>query len=278
MLPPARLPTGAWDGMRGKMSLDLLKPNLTAIQTAFTGRIYSIDLFTLYRAIAGSYSTNPSIVVGAAGLSAEQDFISKVGAIGPFGRFNYCGDLYSVDYNQEIAGDLAGIPALSGFWPGWTEFTRALQNDADQQSKPFQFPGFNFTLPKTDANPAGNNNTILYSIYRGDVDSMETLLNLLSQYMPETLPVMPVTYNDLNGIFTLYGEWINERFNGVPASNNARVMAKVVLLADYRWYLLTGDLLAMISSDYQTTGFTNGISQIATVIRQEAEQIKITGG
>jgi hypothetical protein len=260
------------------MPLDLLKPNLTAIQTAFTGRIYSIDLFTLYRAIAGNYSTNPSIVAGAAGLSVEQDFVSKVGAIGPFGRFNWVGDTYSIVYNQEIASALAGVPALSAFWPGWSEFTQALQNDANQQAHPFQWPGFEYALPVTAAQPYGNNDLILYIIYRGDVDSMVNLLTLLSQYMPEMLPIMPVTFNDLNGIFTLYGEWVNERFNGVAASNNARIMAKVVLLADYRWYLLLGDLLAMISSDYLAPGFTNGLSQIATVIRQEAEQIKITGG
>ena len=39
------------------MAIEIVKPNLTAIQTAFTGRLYSMDMFTLYR--AGVASTPP---------------------------------------------------------------------------------------------------------------------------------------------------------------------------------------------------------------------------
>ena len=53
------------------MALEIKKPNLTAIQTAFTGRLYSMDMFTLYRAVSGKYATYPSIIAGGLGLSIQ---------------------------------------------------------------------------------------------------------------------------------------------------------------------------------------------------------------
>jgi hypothetical protein len=261
------------------MPLEIIKPNLAAVQTAFTGRLYSVDMVTLYRAVSGKYSTYASVIAGAAGLSIQNDVVTYLGALGPFGRFHYVGDVYSAIYNDLVKRDLQGILELATFWPAWDRFTQLLLDDAQAVGEPFKFPGISYTLPKTDVpNPAAGRDHLLYTIYRGDVDTMETLLTLLTQYMPETIAVIPVTFKDLEGMFTLYGEWIKQRFLGQPASQGARVMAKVILLADYRWYLLSGDLLAMVEDTFNQPAFNQGISFIADTLREEAEAIKITGG
>lgn len=259
--------------------LEIVKPNLAAVQTAFTGRLYSMDMFTLYRAVSGKYSDYPSVVAGAAGLSIQNDVVTYVGAIGPFGRFHYVGDIYSATYNTMVETFLGSVYELADFWMAWDRFTQLLLQDAQAVGEPFKFPGLKYTLPKVDvARPLSGQDLILYTIYRGDVDTMEILLTLLTQYMPETIAVIPITFKDLEGMFTLYGEWVKERFLEQPASQGARVMAKVILLADYRWYLLSGDLMAMVESAFTQPGFTRGISFIATQLREEAEAIKISGG
>jgi len=257
---------------------EIVKPNLTAIQTSFTGRLYSMDMFTLYRAVSGEYPTYPSIIAGGLGLSLQQDVVTFIGALGPFGRFHYVGDVYSVIYNQMVERDLAAIPELAGFWPGWRRFTQLLLEDAQEVGEPLRFPGLTYTLPKVEVDrTALGPDLVLYSIYRGDVDSMEILLNLLTRYMPETLATIPLTLKDLEGIFSLYAEWARERFLGIPASRGARIMSKVILLADYRWYLLTGDLLAMVEPAFTEEGFARGIYRMANSIRTEAEAIRIGG-
>ncbi len=260
------------------MALEIVKPNLTAIQTAFTGRLYSMDMFTLYRAISGRYATYPSIIAGGLGLAVQQDVVTFLGAFGPFGRFHYVGDVYSVIYNDMVERDLAGVPELAGLWPGWRRFTQLLQEDAQAVGEPPRFPTISYSLPKAavDSTALGTD-ALLYSIYRGDVDSLEILLSLLTTYMPETVVTMPFTLTDLEGMFALYAEWIRERFLGEPASVAARVMSKVILLADYRWYLLTGDLLAMVAPVFQEPGFSQGISTLAGFIRRQAEAIKVMG-
>lgn len=265
-------------GVRIEMLPGIVKPNLAAIQTAFTGRLYSMDMFALYRAVSGEYSTYPSVYAGLVGQSIQQDVITFVGAFGPFGRFHYVGDVYSVIYNDMIERDLAPLPELASFWPGWRRFTQLLREDAQEVGEPFRFPGGTYALPKVelDAGALGAARAI-YAIYRGDVDSMELLLTLLTRYMPETLLTIPLTLHDLEGIFTLYAEWARERFLGQPASPAARVLTKVVLLANYRWYLLGGDLLAMAESTFTEPGFTSGISYIANICRTEAERIKVGG-
>lgn len=261
------------------MPLGLIKPNLAAIQTAFTGRLYSVDMFTLYRAISGKYSTYASVFAGAAGLSLQNDIVTYLGALGPFGRFHYVGDVYSVIYNDMVKRDLQDVPELAGFWPAWDRYTALLLEDAAEVGEPLAFPGITYDLPKVEITGlVDERDRLLYTIYRGDVDSMDILLNLLTKYMPETVPVIPITNSDLEGMFTLYGEWVQERFLGEPASVSARVMSKVILLADYRWYLLCGDLLSMGEEIFRQPGFTGGVSFIGSLLRQEAEAIKVSGG
>ena len=260
------------------MAMEIIKPNLTAIQTAFTGRLYSMDMFTLYRAVSGQYATYPSIIAGGLGLSIQQDVVTFLGALGPFGRFHYVGDVYSALYNQMIERDLGSVPALDSFWPGWGIFTLLLLQDADEVGEPLKFPGLTYTLPKVQIDPTAlGAGAPLYAIYRGDVDSMELLLTLLTQYMPETIGTIPLFFKDLEGMFSLYAEWVGERFLGTPASRGARIMSKVILLADYRWYLLTGDLLSMIDPAFEDPAFSQGINWLATLLRSEAESIKVSG-
>jgi len=261
------------------MAIEIVKPNLTAIQTAFTGRLYTMDMFTLYRAVSGQYPTYPSIVASGLGLSIQQDVLTFVGALGPFGRFHYVGTMYSALYNKMIERDLGSMPTLEGFWDGWRMFTLLLLEDAQEVGEPLKFPGITYTLPKVELDPTTlGAGAPLYSIYRGDVDSMELFLTLLTQYMPETVATIPLFFKDLEGIFTLNAEWIRERFLGQPASAGARIMSKVILLADYRWYLLTGDLLAMVDPIFTDKPFSQGISRLANLIRLEAERISVAGG
>ncbi|KKM83266.1 hypothetical protein LCGC14_1311230 [marine sediment metagenome] len=257
-----------------------VKPNLAAIQTAFTGRLYSWDLFSLYRAVSGQYATYPSILAGGIGLSVQQDVLTFVGALGPFGRFHYLGDIYSVLYNNQIQRDLRPLELVGeGFWSGWERFTQLLREDAAEVGEPPKFPGLTYTLPKVEFDAAGLSvpDQFIYAIYRGDVDSMEVFLALLTRYMPETVATIPLFYRDLEGIFSLYAEWARGRFLGEQASAGARVMTKVILLANYRWYLLTGDLLAMVEPIFQQEGFSSGISRVGALIRGEAEQIRVAG-
>lgn len=261
------------------MVLEIVKPNLAAIQTAFTGRLYTMDMLTLYRAVSGQYPTYPSIMAGALGVSLQQDVVTFIGALGPFGRFHYVGDVYSVIYNNMMKRDLAGIRELAAFWPAWDRFTELLAEDAQEVGEPLKFPGVTYTLPKKEVDPSAlGTGALLYYIYRGDVDSMEIFLTLLTQYMPETIATNAMVLKDFEGMFSLYADWIGERFLGEPASDGARIMSKVILLADYRWYLLTGDLLSMIEPIFQQDAFSRGISWIASTVRNEAERIKVGGG
>lgn len=261
--------------------LGIVQPSLTAIQTAFTGRLYSWDLFLLYRALSGQYTTYPSILAGGVGLSLQQDLVTFVGAFGPVGRFHYVGDVYSVAYNDMIERDIRPLGLLDeGFWRGWRRFTRLLQEDADDVGEPLRFPGRRFSLPKAelDVSRLSAEDRFIYAVYRGDVDSLEILLNLMTIYMPETQVVLPLSLRDLSGIFELYADWVRMRFTGASASRGARIMAKAILLSDYRWFALAGDLLGLAEQSFRDPAFTRGTLDFGTLIRQEAERIRVSGG
>ena len=275
MIDPLRLPFVATLFPEG------VRPNLAAIQTAFTGRLYSWDLFALYRAVSGEYLTYASVLGAGVGLTIQNDVVSFLGAFGPFGRFHYVGDIYSVAWNEQIERDLRPLQVVGeGFWDGWQRFTQLLRQDAEEVGEPLKLPGLSYTLPKVELDPAGLSapDRFIYSIYRGDVDSMEGLLRLLTQYLPETVATIPLFYRDLEGMFGLYAQWVRERFLAEPAPAGARIMAKVILLADYRWFLLAGDLLAMAEPIFREAGFSSGISRVGTMLRQEAERISVLPG
>ncbi|KKM62483.1 hypothetical protein LCGC14_1521230 [marine sediment metagenome] len=255
---------------------EIVKPNLTAIQTAFTARLYSWDLIVLYRAVSGKYPSYASILGGGIGLTIQQDVVTFLGAFGPIGRSHYVLDIYSAIYNDMMEKDLKSFSELLGFWEGWSRFTQLLKEDAEEVGEPLKFPAFTYPLPKfeVDAADLSGPDRFIYILYRGDVDSMEILLTLLSQYVPETVFPMPALHRDLSGIFELYAQWARERFTGAQASQAARVMAKVILLANYRWFLLAGDLLSMIEPIFHGS-FSKGMAWIAGGFRNEAEKISM---
>ena len=55
----------------------------------------------------------------------------------------------------------------------------------------------------------------------------------------------------------------------------ARIMIKVIFLADYRWYLLAGDLLNLVEPSFRTRVFSDGINALGTLLRTQAERIRI---
>ena len=260
---------------------DIKRPNLAAIQTSFTGRLYSVDMFVLYRAVSGEYPTYPSVLAGGVGLSLQQDLVTFAGAFGPVGRFHWVGDTYSAYYNDQIERDVRPLGVVSeAFWPPWARYTQLLREDADDVGAPFKVPllPFNTRLPKLELDPTTLDvpGRFIYGVYRGDVDSMEVLLKMLLQYLPETAITIPLFKRDLDGMFALYEEWARERFLGEPASPGARILSKVILLADYRWYLLLGDLLSLIEPSFRQVAFSEGISRLGTMMRVEAERIIVS--
>ena len=102
-------------------------PNIAAVQTTFTGRLYNWDLLLLYRALSGDYPTYPSMIASGLGISIHHDIVRFLGTLGPQARFQYVGDIYSVIYNELIERDLKGFPELSeDFWLGWKRYTELL--------------------------------------------------------------------------------------------------------------------------------------------------------
>ena len=250
-------------------------PNIAAVQTTFTGRLYNWDLLLLYRALSGDYPTYPSMIASGLGISLHHDIVRFLGTLGPQARFQYVGDIYSVIYNELIERDLKGFPELSeDFWVGWKRYTELLHEDARAIGEPLPFPSTSFEFPRVKAEVSARDRFI-YAIYVHDVDTMSTLIELLNKYIPETVLTLPALIRDLDGILGLYTEWARERFLQEPAGRSAKVMAKSILLADYRWYLLAGDLLTGIEPALSTLGFKNGITRIGQLIRLEAEAVSL---
>ncbi len=257
---------------------DVRKPNLAAIQTAFTGRLYSVDMFTLYRAVSGQYPTYPSVIAAGPAISLQSDIVAVTGAIGPLGRGHWIGSAYSVIYNDQIEHDIRPMGVVNeGFWGPWVRYTQLLREDADEVGEPWKAPllPLNTTLPKLDLDLSTLNteDRFIYSVYRGDVDTLEILLRMYAQYLPETLPLFPIFKRDLDGIFGLYEQWARARFLGEKVDRGALIMSKVILLADYRWYLLLGDLLSLIEPTFRQPDFSRGINTLGTMMRLEAERI-----
>jgi len=83
----------------------------------------------------------------------------------------------------------------------------------------------------------------VYYIYRGDAEWTEYGFETASQYAPEMIPLLSSFFPDFQRIMEFYREWARARILGEEASDEARIMSKVILLSNYRWYALVGDLL-----------------------------------
>jgi len=72
-----------------------------------------------------------------------------------------------------------------------------------------------------------------------------------------------------------YREWVRARILGEEASDEARIMSKVIFLSNYRWYALVGDLLSSVDEAFNKAGFQKGLMKIADMLRSEAERIRV---
>jgi len=80
----------------------------------------------------------------------------------------------------------------------------------------------------------------------------------------------------MEGIFQLYTNWAKDAFLDVPATNDDRIMGKILLLSACRFYELMADLLAGLDPLFSTPDFRRGLLDIADNVRVEAVKIKIT--
>lgn len=258
-----------------------LHPNMAAVQNNFLGRLYTSDIFLIYRAISGTYATYPSLPAALGMISVHSDISQWLGYLLPTTKkVQYAGDLVEIYYNEHVKADLSTLPELriSGLWDGIDRFTELLRENAKAIGEPF--PKFTAVRPpfrklelKHEEIPADAR--FIYYTYRGDVDWAEEMLYLLATYAPEATLMMGPLKVDQERIFDLYTEWIKGRVSGVETTRKARIMSKVILLSNYRWWLLTSDLLYDVDPKFSDRDFTKGVSLIARKLREEAEGIRI---
>lgn len=259
----------------------ILHPNIVAVQNNFLGRLYTSDIFLIYRAISGTYATYPSLPVALGMISVHSDISQWLGFLLPTTKkVQYAGDIIEIYYNEHVKADLSTIPELmvTGLWVGIDRFTELLREDAEAIGEPFpKFPATRLAFRKLELKreeiPADAR--FIYYIYRGDVDWAEEMLYLLATYAPEANLMMGPLRVDQERIFELYTEWVTCRVLGGEATRNAKIMSKVILLSNYRWCLLTRDLLYGVDPKFSTGDFTKGILSIGRKLREEAERIRI---
>jgi len=265
---------------RGRLALH---PNIVAVQNNFLGRLYSTDIFLIYRAISGTYATYPSLPAALGMLSVHSDISQWLGLLLPTTkRIQYVGDLAEIYYNKHVKADLSTIPEfrITSLWDGMDRFTELLREDAEAIGEPFpKCPAIRLPFNKLELKPEETpaDARFIYSIYRGDVDWAEEVLYLTSTYAPEANLMMGTIRADQERIFDLYTDWIKGRVFGFgkETTRNAKIMSKVILLSNYRWWLLTSDLLYGVDPKFSAGDFTRGILSIGRKLREEAERIRI---
>lgn len=258
-----------------------LHPNIVAVQNNFLGRLYTSDIFLIYRAISGTYATYPSLPAALGMISMHSDISQWLGYLLPTTRkVQYAGDLVEIYYNEHVKADLSTLPELRirGLWDAIDRFSELLRENAEAIGEPFpKFSPIRLAFRKLELRPEEipDDAYFIYSIYRGDIDWSEEMLYLLATYAPEAALMMGPLRADQERIFDLYTEWIKGRVFGVDTTRNAKIMSKVTLLSNYRWWLLTSDLLHGVDPKFSTGDFTEGVSLIARKLREEAEGIRI---
>jgi len=95
-------------------------------------------------------------------------------------------------------------------------------------------------------------------------------------YFPEFFTIIRTIWPDHLKIFEHYGNWAKECFLKVPAKNEDRIMGKVILLSNYRFTMIVPDLLFPLHEAFQKEAFRKGLLEIASHIRKEAEEIRVT--
>lgn len=263
----------------------MLHPNIASVQNIFFGRLYSMDMILLYRAITGRYIEYPGLFVMTAGLGAFHDISQGLGVLNaPATTALVVGDLAEIFYNEAVRETIftLGIPEFrdSELWTGWDKFTEMLREDAEQSRPPLELPALSYRVPKFTLSAEEIRNLpedlkFVYYIYRGDAEWTEYGFSTASQYAPEMIPFISTFFPDFEMIMTLYRDWVRARILGTAASETAKIMGKVIFLSNYRWYALVADLLSPVDTTFTTVGFQKGLMKVAEMLRVEAERIRV---
>ena len=263
-----------------------IHPNIGSLQNIFFGRLYSTDLILLYRAITGRYAEYPSLFLITAGLGFFHDVTQALGLVGaPATTALIVGNLAEIFYNERVKNTVFTLEVSqfrdTDFWAGWDKFTELLRKDIQQAGPaPPKLPKLRYEIRKFTLSPdqimlLPENLKFVYYIYRGDVEWTEYSFQTASQYAAEMVPLLSTFFPDLERIMEFYREWTRARIFGEEASDNAKIMSKVILLSNYRWYALVGDLLSPIDEVFTKEGFQKGVMKIADMLRVEAERIRV---
>ena len=263
-----------------------IKPVLAAVQNNFLGRFYSLDLILIYRAISKTYGRYPSTPINLLGLAVHSDVVQVLGyTFLPAVRYQHLGDLCEIKYNEDIKNTLSTLRISelrdAELWAGFDKFTAMLREDAEKTKLPFKTPAIPSKIPKLELAPKeierlSEEAKFIYYIYLCDQLWADYVFEEASRSAVEFMPILGPSKIDILRMCKLYTEWIKHRLLGTKVSNKAKLMTKTVLLSNYRWYMLTVDLLHGLDEAFRTRGFRRGMDKIADMLRREAEGIRVT--
>lgn len=258
---------------------------LAAVQNNFSGRFYSLDIVLIYRALSKTYGYYPTTVMHSLGLAVHTDVVQLLGyTFLPAIRVQYLGDLCEMKYNEDIKNTLSTLRISElrneELWLGFDKFSEMLKEDSEKIKPPIKTPTMPSPIPKLELSPNelerfSDVDKFIYYIYLCDALWAEYAGEEASRSALEFMPILGLSRIDLVRMFKLYTEWIKHRLLGTEAGNGAKLMTKTILLSNYRWYLLTVDLLYDLDEAFRTRGFNEGMSKIADMIRKEAEAIRV---
>lgn len=253
---------------------------LASIQNLNFGRFYSSDVFNYYRAISGRYYESPSMFT----------MILATAVVGELSQFPFLSsdrllsfmDEATIFWNEEVKKAWSPLVPNKELWQGWDAFTQLIQEDLKHRPRPSSpFPPQQAKMASMELTPnqlekLTLGQKITYHSYRGDITWSEKIYEYASVYFPEVFPAMQAWWVDHQRIFSFYTNWAKEKFLQIPCENKDRIIAKVILLSNYRFNIIMADLLYPLAPTFQTTGFREGLLTLASHIRQEAEKIRTT--
>ena len=219
------------------------------------------------------------------GLTVHTDVVQVLGyTLLPAVRYQHLGDLCEIKYNEDIKNTLSTLRISElrdvELWAGFDKFTMMLKEDAERTKPPFKTPTIPSPVSKLELTPEeierlSDKDKFIYYICLCDALWSEYVFEEASRSAVEFMSFFGPSKVDMLRISKLYTEWIKHRLLGTKVSNEAKLMSKAILLANYRWYLLTVDLLYGLDEAFRTRGFRRGMDKIADMVRREAEAIRV---
>ena len=260
---------------------DWISKRVATVENFALGRFYTYDVFMLWRMISGQYYPSPVMALSTVGGSLISDSIEVLGTRGINDSVVAFLDDMTIYYYLLIERDLKPLYINDELWRGWERFTEMMTADYVNRPKPFLLPEQKKTLPRLELSSEQISRLTLsektaYYIYSGDVVYMERAYSKASAYFPEFFVLMNSMWGSIEGIMNHYTNWAKEAFLGVPATNDDRIMGKILLLSVCRFYELMADLLAGLDPLFSTPNFRRGLLDIADNVRVEAVKIVIT--